>query len=122
MGLSFAAVQRMFLGSFIVAVLTWFLQDSAMDAAMTFIGLSSLVAVVWGLSEKDITFSTLGLNADGVLLMFSFVASIVIFAELCVRVFDFPSVGSYALSLCFIGSFWWTGLPRCRGCHCLTYG
>ena len=109
MGLSFAAVQRMFLGSFIVAVLTWFLQDSAMDAAMTFIGLSSLVAVVWGLSEKDITFSTLGLNADGVLVMFSFVASIVIFAEICVRVFDFPSVGSYALSLCFIGSFWWTG-------------
>lgn len=109
MGLSFAAVQRMFLGSFVAAALTWFLQDSAMDAAMTFIGLSSLVAVVWGLSEKDLTFSTLSLNAEGVLVMFSFIASIAIFAEICIRVFDFPTVGSYALSLCFIGSFWWTG-------------
>lgn len=109
MGLSFTAVQRMFLGSFIAAALTWILQDSAMDAALTLIGLSFLVAVVWGLSEKDLTFNLLGINPEGIFVMFSFVVSIAVFAEICIRVFDFPTVGSYGLSLFFIGSFWWTG-------------
>jgi len=102
-------VQRMFLGSFLVSLLTWFLQSNLMDATLTFIGLSTLTGIVWGLSEKDIAFEALGLNAEGVLVMFSFVASIVIFAQICIGVFDFPMAGSYGLSLCFIGSFWWTG-------------
>ena len=40
-----------------------------MDATLTFIGLSTLTGIVWGLSEKDITFEALGLNAEGVLVM-----------------------------------------------------
>ncbi|MFQ3317841.1 MAG: hypothetical protein ACKVKS_03600 [Candidatus Poseidoniales archaeon] len=109
MGLSFTTIQRMFFGSFLISLLTLFLQSNLMDATLTFIGLSTLTGIVWGLSEKDITFEALGLNAEGVLVMFSFVASVAIFAEICVGVFDFPRVASYGLSLCFIGTFWWTG-------------
>jgi len=109
MGLSFVTVQRMFLGSFLVSSLTWFLQGNLMDAMLTFIGLSALTGITWGLSEKSIAFEALGVNAEGVLVIFSFVASIAIFAQICIGVFDFPTVGSYGLSLFFIGSFWWTG-------------
>jgi hypothetical protein len=109
MGLSFTTVQRMFFGGFLLSLLTLFLQGNFMDATLTFIGLSALTGIVWGLSEKDITFEALGLNPEGVLVLFSFVASIAIFAEICIGVFDFPRAGSYGLSLCFIGSFWWTG-------------
>ena len=83
MGLSFAAVQRLFLGSFLAAVLTWFLQDSFMDATWTFLGLSALTGIVWGLSEKDIAFDALGLNSQGILVAFSFLVSIAIFADIC---------------------------------------
>jgi len=109
MGLSFVTVQRMFLGSFLAAFLTWVIRNNLMDATLTFIGLSALTGIAWGLSEKDITFEALGLNAAGILVIFSFFASIAIFAQICIGVFDFPTLGSYGLSLCFIGSFWWTG-------------
>ena len=109
MGLSFVTVQRMFLGSFLASSLTWFLQGNLMDAMLTFIGLSALTGITWGLSEKSIAFDALGVNAEGVLVIFSFVASIAIFAQICIGVFDFPTVGSYGLSLFFIGSFWCTG-------------
>ena len=109
MALSFTTVQRMFFGSLILSLAVSFLQGNAMDGALTFVGLSTLVAIVWGLSEKELTFGTLGLNSEGLLVVFSFLASIAIFAEICIRVFSWPTVGSYALSLCFIGSFWWTG-------------
>jgi|TARA_B110000914_G_C15500008_1_gene465300 hypothetical protein len=108
MGLSFVTVQRMFLGSFLVSFLTWVLQSNLMDATLTFIGLSALTGIAWGLSEKDTTFEALGLNAEGVLVAFSFLASIAIFAQICIGVFDFPTTGAYVLSLCFIGTFWWT--------------
>ena len=72
MGLSFATVQRMFLGSFLAAALTWVLQDSMMDATWVFLGLSALTGIVWGLSEKDITFDALGMNASGFFVVFSF--------------------------------------------------
>lgn len=109
MGLSFVTVQRMFLGSFLVSFFTWILQGNLMDATLTLIGLSSLTGITWGLSEKDIAFEALGLNAEGILVIFSFIASIAIFAQICIGVFDFPMVGSYVLSLFFVGSFWWTG-------------
>ncbi|MDE0869312.1 MAG: hypothetical protein OSA21_03250 [Candidatus Poseidoniaceae archaeon] len=109
MGLSFVTVQRMFLGSFIVSFITWILQGNLMDATLAFIGLSALTGITWGLSEKDLTSEALGLNAEGILVIFSFLASIAIFAQICIGVFDFPVVGSYGLSLFFIGSFWWTG-------------
>jgi hypothetical protein len=109
MALSFPTVQRMFLGCFLVSAIVSFLQGSAMDGAFILIGLSTLVAIVWGLSEKELAFGTLGINSDGILVMFSFLVSIAIFAEICIRVFSWPTIGSYGLSLCFIGSFWWTG-------------
>ena len=80
-----------------------------MDATLTLIGLSALTGITWGLSEKDIAFEALGLNAEGILVIFSFLASIAIFAQICIGVFDFPMIGSYVLSLFFVGSFWWTG-------------
>jgi len=109
MGLSFATVQRMFVGSFLAALLTWFLQDSLMDATLTFIALSALTGIVWGLSEKDIAFDALGMNSSGLFVAFSFLVSIAIFAELCIGVFSWPTTGSYVTSLFFVGSFWWTG-------------
>jgi hypothetical protein len=109
MGLSFVTVQRMFLGSFLVSFFTWILQGNLMDATLTLIGLSALTGITWGLSEKDIAFEALGLNAEGILVIFSFLASIAIFAQICIGVFDFPMIGSYVLSLFFVGSFWWTG-------------
>tara|TARA_B100001758_G_C18219573_1_gene509515 strand:- start:279 stop:632 length:354 start_codon:yes stop_codon:yes gene_type:complete len=109
MGLSFATVQRMFFGSFLAAALTWVLQDSLMDATWVFLGLSALTGIVWGLSEKDITFDALGLNASGFLVAFSFLISIALFAEICIGVFSWPTTGSYVTSLFFVGSFWWTG-------------
>ncbi len=69
MGLSFVTVQRMFLGSFLVSFLTWFLQGNLMDATLAFIGISALTGIAWGLSEKDITFGALGLNAEGILVI-----------------------------------------------------
>ena len=109
MALSFPTVQRMFLGCFLVSAIVSYLQGSAMDGAFILIGLSTLVAIVWGLSEKELAFGTLGINSDGILVMFSFLVSIAIFAEICIRVLSWPTIGSYGLSLCFIGSFWWTG-------------
>lgn len=109
MGLSFTTVQRMFIGSFLASLFVWYFQGSVMDAALTLVGLSTLTGIVWGLSEKDITFDALGVNAAGFLVVFSFLASIAIFAEICIGVFDWPTVGSYSLSLFFVGSFWWTG-------------
>lgn len=109
MGLSFVTVQRMFLGSFLAGGLTWFFQDSLMDATWVFLALAALTGIVWGLSEKDITFEALGLNPSGFLVAFSFLASIAIFAEVCIGVFSWPTTGSYVTSLFFVGSFWWTG-------------
>ncbi|NCG00723.1 MAG: hypothetical protein GWP25_02900 [Euryarchaeota archaeon] len=109
MGLSFTTVQRMFIGSFLASLFVWYFQGAVMDAALTLVGLSTLTGIVWGLSEKDITFDALGVNAAGFLVVFSFLASIAIFAEICIGVFDWPTVGSYSLSLFFVGSFWWTG-------------
>lgn len=109
MGLSFATVQRLFLGSFLAAGLVYFLQRDIMNAVWTLISLCSLTAIIWGLSEKDTTFSSLGINSSGLQTAFGFVLSIVIFAQLCVGIFEWPVLGSYITSFFFIGSFWWTG-------------
>tara|TARA_B100001093_G_scaffold261333_1_gene249766 strand:- start:6676 stop:7029 length:354 start_codon:yes stop_codon:yes gene_type:complete len=109
MGLSFATVQRLFLGSFVASLLVYFFQRDTMNAALTLIALSSLTAIIWGLSEKDATFSSLSINAEGFLFVFGFILSIVIFAQLCIGLFEWPFLGSYITSLFFVGSFWWTG-------------
>ena len=60
MALSFTTVQRMFFGSLILSLAVSFLQGNAMDGALTFVGLSTLVAIVWGLSEKELNLVHLG--------------------------------------------------------------
>jgi len=99
----------MFAGTIVAALLTWFFQDSYTEAAYVFIALMALVGVVWTLSEREMTFHHMGLNASGILTLLAFIGSIALFAEVSIRVWDFPTTGSYVLSLFFVGSFWWTG-------------
>jgi hypothetical protein len=108
MGIPYSTIQRLFIGSFVVAGLTLFTQDNYTDAAYVLIALSALIAVAWGLSEREMAFSHLGMNQSGVLTMLAFIGSIALFAEVGIRVWGFPTTGSYVLSLFFIGSFWWT--------------
>ncbi|MDB9834806.1 hypothetical protein OAC38_02100 [Candidatus Poseidoniaceae archaeon] len=108
MGLSYTTVQRLFVGSFIASAITWFTQDNYTDAALVLIALSALIGIAWGLSEREMTFEHLGRNQAGVLTILAFFASIALFAEVGIRVWGFPTTGSYVLSLFFVGSFWWT--------------
>ena len=108
MGLSYSTVQRLFVGSFIASAITWFMQDNYMDAALVFIALSALIGIAWALSEREMTFEHLGMNQAGVLTTIAFIASIAVFAEVGIRIWGFPTTGSYVLSLFFVGSFWWT--------------
>ena len=61
------------------------------------------------MSDEEMAFHHMGLNASGILTLLSFIGSIALFAEVSIRVWDFPTTGSYLLSLFFVGSFWWTG-------------
>ena len=108
MGLPYSTIQRMFAGTVVATLLTWFFQDSYTDAAYVLIALSTLIGVAWGLSEREMTFAHLGMNQSGVLTVLAFLASIALFAEVSIRVWGFPTTGSYLLSLFFVGSFWWT--------------
>jgi len=109
MGLEFSTVQRMFGASLVAAVGVWFLQGAMVDAVLTLIALCSLTAIVWGLSERTETFSALNLTGSGPWEILAVVASIVVFAQVSMAVWAFPTVGAYILSLSFIGSFWVTG-------------
>ena len=109
MGLSYTAIQRMFVANFIVSAATWYTQDNYTDGALVLIALSALIGIAWGLSEREMTFEHLGMNQAGVLTMLAFIGSIALFAEVGVRIWGFPTTGSYVLSVVFIGSFWWTG-------------
>lgn len=109
MGLPYSTIQRMFAGTVVAALLTWFFQDSYTDATYVFITLMVLIGIAWALSEREMTFQHMGLNASSILTVAAFLGSIALFAEVGIRVWDFPTTGSYVLSLFFIGSFWWTG-------------
>jgi hypothetical protein len=109
MGIPYSTIQRLFIGSLVAAGLTWFTQENFTDAAYVLIALMALVGIVWVLSEREMTFHHMGLNASGILTLLSFIGSIALFAEVSIRVWDFPTTGSYVLSLFFVGSFWWTG-------------
>ena len=109
MGLSMTTVQRMLGASAIASLGVWYLQGSVMDGVLTLIALSALTALIWGLSERETTFSYLKLSGSGPWNMLAMVASIVIFAQLSISIWAFPTVGAYLLSLSFIGSFWLTG-------------
>ena len=108
MGLPYSTVQGMFLSSLVIAGLTWLTQDNYTDAAYVLIALNCLIAVVWGLSEREVAFNHLGMNQAGILTVAAFIGSIALFAEVSIRVWDFPTTESYLLSLFFVGSFWWT--------------
>ena len=109
MGLSMTTVQRMLGASAIASLGVWYLQGAVMDGVLTLIALSALTALIWGLSEREATFSYLNLSGSGPWNMLAMVASIVIFAQLSISIWAFPTVGAYLLSLSFIGSFWLTG-------------
>lgn len=109
MGLSMTTVQRMFAASLVAALGTWYLRNDLMDGMLMLCGLSVLTAMIWGLSERETTTAALNLDSSGVLAKFGVALSIVVFAQVTVAVWEFPTVGAYVLSLAFIGSFWLTG-------------
>ena len=109
MGLSISTVQRMLGASLIASLGVWYLQGTVMDGVLTLIVLCGLTGVVWGLSERESTFQYLNLSGSGPWNMLAVVLSIVVFAQLSISIWAFPTVGAYLLSLSFIGSFWLTG-------------
>ncbi len=109
MGLDFTTVQRMFVASLVASLGVWYLQGTLMDGMLALIGLCALTALVWGLSEREVAFTHLNLKGSGPWNMLAVVASVVIFAQLSVAIWAFPTVGAYVLSVSFIGSFWATG-------------
>lgn len=109
MGLSMTTVQRMFASSLIAGLGVWYLQGKVMDGVLTLIALCALTGLIWGLSERETTFSILNLTGNGPWEMLTVVGSIILFAQLSISIWAFPTVGAYILSLSFIGSFWITG-------------
>lgn len=109
MGLSMTTVQRMLGASLVASLGVWFLQGAVMDAVLTFIALCTFTGAVWALSERDTTFAYLNLKGSGPWNMLAVLATIVIFAQVSIAIWAFPTVGAYILSLSFIGSFWATG-------------
>ena len=109
MGLSLTTVQRMLGASLVASLGVWFLQGALMDAVLTLIALCALTGFVWALSERESTFTYLNLSGNGPWSMLAVLASIVVFAQLSISIWAFPTVGAYVLSLSFIGSFWLTG-------------
>lgn len=109
MAMALSTIQRMLGASLIVALGVWYLQGQMMDAMLTLVALCALTGLVWILSERELTFASLQLSGRGPLNMLAIVGSIIIFAELSIVIWAFPTVGAYILSLSFIGSFWLTG-------------
>jgi len=109
MGLSMTTVQRMLGASAVAALGVWYLQGAVMDGVLTLVALCTLTALIWGLSERESTFSYLKLTGSGPWNILAMVASIVVFAQLSISIWAFPVLGAYLLSLSFIGSFWLTG-------------
>ena len=109
MGLSMTTVQRMLGASLVASLGVWFLQGAVMDAVLTFIALSALTGAVWALSERETTFAYLNLNGSGPWTMLTVLATVVVFAQVSISIWAFPTVGAYILSFSFIGSFWVTG-------------
>ena len=109
MGLDITTIQRMLGASLVASLGVWYLQGTLMDGVLTLIALCGLTAIIWGLSERESTFTYLNLNGSGPWNMLAVVLSIVVFAQLSVQIWAFPLTGADLLSLSFIGSFWVTG-------------
>ena len=109
MGLSMTTVQRMLGASLIASLGVWFLQGTVMDGVLTLIALCALTGLIWAVSERESTFDSLNLSGSGPWNMLAVLLSIVVFAQISISIWAFPTVGAYLLSLSFIGSFWLTG-------------
>ena len=109
MGLSFTAVQRLMTAVLVVTVIVAFTTSDAFNTAWTVIALSTLVGFTWAISNKDATFTYLGLNSYGILSVVVFLVVSIIFAEWCMTMWGTESrLGTYGLSLVTVGTFWWT--------------
>ena len=109
MELSYANVQRMLIAVAVITIITAIMTREAFTTAWTAIALSSIVGLVWAVSNREYTFKHLGINSYGFLNSLSFVIVTIIFAEWCMSMWDSDSrIGIYALSIVTIATFWWS--------------
>ncbi|MEC8242182.1 MAG: hypothetical protein VX023_00490 [Candidatus Thermoplasmatota archaeon] len=109
MGLSYASVQKMLAAVAVITVITAVLTREAFTTAWTLIALSTIVGLVWAVSNREMTFKHLGIHSYGFLNVVSFIVVTVIFAEWCMTMWGSDSrIETYGLSLVTIATFWWS--------------
>ena len=91
MGLAMTTVQRMLGASLIASLGVWFLQGTVMDGVLTLIALCALTGVIWAISERESTFDYLNLSGSGPWNMLAVILSIVVFAQLSISIWAFPT-------------------------------
>jgi multisubunit Na+/H+ antiporter MnhF subunit len=87
---------------------TWFVQDSVLDAAITFSILSCVVALIWGATRYEKTVQLSGMKNGGVLNSLAFVVVTAGLTYWCIYFYDFPLVGSIIGSIGTNAYIWWT--------------
>ena len=87
---------------------TWIVQDSVLDAAVTFSVLSVLIALIWGATHYEKTIRLSGMKNGGVLNILVFVAVTAGLTYWCIYFYDFPLVGSIIGSIGTNAYIWWT--------------
>ena len=109
MGLSYASVQKMLAAVAVITVITAVLTREAFTTAWTLIALSTIVGLVWAVSNREMTFKHLGIHSYGFLNVASFIVVTIIFAEWCMTMWGSDSrIETYGLSLVTIATFWWS--------------
>ena len=109
MGLSYASVQKMLAAVAVITVITAVLTREAFTTAWTLIALSTIVGLVWAVSNREMTFKHLGIHSYGFLNVVSFIVVTVIFAEWCMTMWGSDSrIETYGLSLVTVATFWWS--------------
>ena len=109
MGLSYASVQKMLAAVAVITVITAVLTSEAFTTAWTLIALSTIVGLVWAVSNREMTFKHLGIHSYGFLNAVSFIVVTIIFAEWCMTMWGSDSrIETYGLSLVTIATFWWS--------------
>ena len=109
MGLSYASVQKMLAAVAVITVITAVLTREAFTTAWTLIALSTIVGLVWAVSNREMTFKHLGIHSYGFLNAVSFIVVTIIFAEWCMTMWGSDSrIETYGLSLITIATFWWS--------------
>lgn len=109
MGLSYASVQKMLAAVAVITVITAVFTREAFTTAWTLIALSTIVGLVWAVSNREMTFKHLGIHSYGFLNVVSFIVVTIIFAEWCMTMWGSDSrIETYGLSLITIATFWWS--------------